>query len=97
MTNFKINPSPKGGWLVIEHGKTIENIQIFFNDEEFLKTAGAESIDNAIDLFIKTAKRKNLAAIIFDYREFAKWDLRYWNNHPEILVKAEELGWVKRG
>lgn len=93
---YKINPNPRGGWLVIEHDNTLENIQIFFNDAEFLKAAGAESIGNAIDLFRKTAKRKNLMAIILDYREFTKWDLRYWDNHPEVLLKAEELGWVKR-
>ena len=39
MINFKINPNPRGGWLVIERGKTIESLQIFFNDEEFLKNA----------------------------------------------------------
>ena len=96
MTNFKINPNPKAGWLVIERGKTIESLQIFFNDEELLKMAGSENTSNAIDLFEKTARRKNRVSIIFDYHEFSKWDLRYWDNYPEILLKAEELGWVIR-
>lgn len=96
MTNFRINLNPRGGWLVIEQDKTIESIQIFFNDAEFLKAAGAENTGNAIDLFKMTAKRKNLTAIIFDYHQFTKWDLRYWDNHPKVLLKAEELGWIKR-
>ncbi len=96
MTHFKINPNSKAGWLVIERGQTIETLQIFFNDEEFLKMAGSENTTNAIDLFEKTAQRKNRMAIIFDYQEFVKWDLRYWENYPEVLLKAEELGWVMR-
>lgn len=96
MTHFKINPNSKAGWLVIERGQTIETLQIFFNDEEFLKMAGSENTTNAIDLFEKTAQRKNRMAIISDYQEFVKWDLRYWENYPEVLLKAEELGWVMR-
>ncbi|MBY0282115.1 MAG: hypothetical protein K2W94_08185 [Alphaproteobacteria bacterium] len=96
MINFKINPNPRGGWLVIERGKTIESLQIFFNDEEFLTVAGSENTANAIDLFERTARRKNRVAVIFDYHEFVKWDLRHWDNNPEILMKAEELGWVTR-
>jgi hypothetical protein len=96
MSHFKINPNPKAGWLVIEHGQAIESVQIFLNDEAFLSVAGCENTMDAIDLFEKTARRKNQVATIFDYHEFVKWDLRYWGHHPEILLKAEELGWVKR-
>ena len=96
---YKMNTAPKAGWLVI--GRDISNIKAtkvnaYADDKAFMKVAGAEDLLTAIHLFRNTIQKKNKVPVILEHHEFIKWDLRYWDNQPEVLEKAEELGWITK-
>ena len=96
---YKINTTRKAGWLVIDRDiSDIKATQVsaFKTDEAFMKAVGAEDLLTAIHLFRNTIQKENKVPVILEHHEFIKWDLRYWDNHLDILLNAEELGWITR-
>jgi len=96
---YKINTTPKAGWLVISRDISdikATKVNAFETDEAFMKAAGAEDLLTAINLFRNTAHKENKVLVILEHHIFIKWDLRHWDNHPEILEKAEKLGWIEK-
>ena len=96
---YKINTMPKAGWLVI--GRDISDIKAtkvnaYTDDEAFMKAAGAEDLLTAINLFRNTAHKENKVPVILEHHVFIQWDLRHWDNEPEVLEKAAQLGWIEK-